>query len=118
MVQSSTKENSETLVLNDGKKWKLDESTRKNISSIKESVQSANKESKTDYKKLVTDLEAGANNLIQECRMSGKDHDMLHLWLEKFLSTLKQLKNSQPGQEKALFNELKQQVNNFDEYFE
>jgi hypothetical protein len=116
--KASEIKNSEALVLNNGKKWKLDDPTRINIISIKETMDAAAKERQRDYKMLATNLEAELNHLISECKMSGKDHDMLHVWLEEFLSTLKQLKDSNQQEKDKIFEKLNGQMQNFYQYFE
>jgi hypothetical protein len=106
------------LVLNAGKKWQLDEATRNNIDSIKKTVQTVEVSKTKDYAKTATDLENDANRLVSQCRMSGKDHDMLHLWLESFLSDLKELKTSSKEEQPIVFDRIKNHVNEFDNYFE
>lgn len=117
-VAHSHSEKQSQLVLNDGKKWKMDESTRNNIDSIKQTVQSFASGQQKDYTKLATGLENDANRLVSQCRMSGKDHDMLHLWLEDFLSDLKQLKTSSKGEQPTAFERIETMVKEFSNYFE
>jgi hypothetical protein len=106
------------LVLNEGKKWKLDEATRSNIDSIKNTVRTAATSEEKNYTKIASDLENDANRLVSQCRMSGKDHDMLHLWLESFLSDLKQLKSSSKEEPPMAFAKIETQVKEFGDYFE
>lgn len=117
-AQSETIEHKGQLVLNDGKKWKLDEPTRLHISAIKQIVQSAKGDKNADYNQLVNKLQTEADKLISDCKMTGKDHDMLHLWLEEFLSSLRQLKLSKPSDQPGSFEKLNAIVNDFDNYFE
>lgn len=117
-VMHSTSEKQSQLVSNDGKKWKLDEATRNNIDSIKKTVQTFTASQEKDYAKVATDLENDANRLVSQCRMSGKDHDMLHLWLERFLSDLKQLKSSSKEEQPTAFERIESQIKQFGDYFE
>lgn len=117
-VTHSTSEKQSQLVLNDGKKWKLDEATRNNIDSIKKTVQTVAVSKEKDYAKAATDLENDANRLVSQCRMSGKDHDMLHMWLESFLSDLKQLKTGSKEEQPMAFAKIETSVNGFSDYFE
>lgn len=106
------------LELNDGKKWKLDDATRHNIDSIKKTVQTFASSQQKDYTKIASVLENDANRLVSQCRMSGKDHDMLHLWLESFLSDLKQLKSSSKEKQPTAFERIEIVVKEFGDYFE
>ena len=117
-VVHSTSEKESQLVLDDGKKRKLDEATRNNIDSIKKTVQFVASSQQKDYAKVAADLENDANRLVSQCRMSGKDHDMLHLWLENFLSDLKQLKTASKEEQPNAFAKIETLVKEFGDYFE
>ena len=117
-VVHSTSEKHSQLVLNDGKKWKLDEATRHNIDLIKKTVQPDAASRQKDYAKVTADLESDANRLVSQCRMSGKDHDMLHLWLENFLSDLKQLKTASKEEQPIVFAKIETLIKEFGDYFE
>lgn len=117
-VAHSHSEKQSQLVSNDGKKWKLDEATRNNINWIKKTVQTFTASQEKDYAKAATDLENDANRLVSQCRMSGKDHDMLHVWLENFLSDLKQLKTSSKQNQPLVFEGIENLVKEFGDYFE
>lgn len=106
------------LTLNDGKKWNLDDPTRTNIKAISQVFEKAAKETGPDYINLAGQLQAATNKLVSECKMSGKDHDMLHVWLGNYLAALKELKSSEAGTQKAAFNKIGEQLNSFDQYFE
>jgi len=107
-----------TLSLNEGKKWKLDETTRFNMNETKQVFQQTAEKSNPNYIALATDLQDRANKLVSECKMSGKDHDMLHLWLEKYLSTIKELRAPETTTQEAAFHKIEEQLKSFDHYFE
>ena len=117
-VMHSHSEKESQLVLNNGNKWKLDEATRSNMDSIRKAVQTVGKSTEKNYVKAASDLENDANRLVSQCRMSGKDHDMLHLWLENFLSDLKQLKASSKEDQPMAFERIETLVKEFGDYFE
>lgn len=106
-----------TLTLNDGKKWKLDEPTRENIRSIKQTFEGSVSAGQ-DYETLAKKLQVKSNKLVSECKMSGKDHDMLHLWLTDYLSALKDLNSSEPTKQEASFHKIEEQLKSFEMYFE
>lgn len=117
-VMHSNSEKPGQLVLNGGKKWKLDEATRNNIDSIKKTIQTAATNKERNFAKAASDLEKDANRLVSQCHMSGKDHDMLHTWLENFLSDLKQLKSSSKEEQPMAFERIETLVKEFGDYFE
>lgn len=96
------------LELNNGKKWKMDDSTRLNMSALKQIVTAG--EEKT-Y--LLKSVRAQTDKLVRECRMQGPDHDALHVWLTEFLKHLKEAETGKEG-----LAELKEDVDEFYNYFE
>lgn len=106
------------LTLNNGQKWKLDEPTRKNMGEIKSIVDKAVAQPVPDYNAVAADLQASTDKLIGECRMSGPDHDALHLWLEDYLPALKELHATNKPMQKTAFHTIHSQVTQFDKYFE
>lgn len=118
VTQSQNERQSQKLVLNDGKKWKLDKATRNNIASIKQTVQKVSSLGERDYTKITTNLENGASQMVSQCKMTGKDHEMLHVWLQDFLSSLKELKQSSQTEQPILFEKIEKHVNEFDNFFE
>jgi hypothetical protein len=117
-VQSGQGEHTGQLVLNDGKKWKLDEPTRIHINAIKQTVDSASRENSIDYNRLANQLQSESDKLVSDCKMTGKDHEMLHIWLEEFLSSLSQMKRSNEQARPQAFGKLNDVVKDFDNYFE
>jgi hypothetical protein len=105
------------LTLNNGQKWKLDEPTRQNVGQIKAIVDKAAAQSSPNYHLLATDLQASTDKLIGECRMSGPDHDALHLWLEQYLPALKELHNDNKTVQEAAFKKVQIKVREFGDYF-
>lgn len=111
-------EHSTKLTLNNGQKWKLDEPTRKNIGEIKSILDKAAAQPAPDYHQVATDLQAATDKLIGQCRMSGPDHDALHLWLQDYLPALKELHSTDKSIQQAAFQTVRTEVNQFGEYFE
>ena len=100
--------NEATLMLNNGKKWKMDDSTRLNIAALNNILSGG--EEKTYVLKSVR---AQTDKLVRECRMQGPDHDALHLWLTGFLDHLKEAEAGKEG-----LGELKEDMEKFGKYFE
>ncbi|HYK56544.1 MAG TPA: hypothetical protein VEV15_08680, partial [Flavisolibacter sp.] len=91
-----------TLILNNGAKWKSDESTNSNVAQLK-AVTSRFHENKNkslaDYITAGNELQTGVDKMIKECRMQGADHDALHLWLEPLMKNVAALKKAASEQE-------------------
>ena len=86
----------EPLALNNGNKWKADSSTNRHVMSLKtmsDDFKQKPTPSVADYHLLAADLIVGLNGLIQDCKMSGEDHDALHKWLEPVLKETNQMKS-------------------------
>jgi hypothetical protein len=88
------------------------------MNAAKQIFQQSMQNSKQDYAALAANLQDNANKLVSECKMSGKDHEMLHIWLEKYLSNLKELKAPEAETQKAAFEKIGEQLKSFDQYFE
>jgi hypothetical protein len=101
------------LQLNNGKKWRLDETTRENIAAVK-SLMAGSLESQAT---LATNLQRQTDKLVSECKMEGPDHAALHIWLEQWLEHLRDFKNGGAASEAAL-RSLQKDVTEFDNYFE
>ena len=102
------------LSLNNGSKWKLDEPTRENIAEIKSYVSDSSHF--TDHAKSYEGLKMKTDNLVKECRMSGPDHDALHVWLSPFLKDVERL--NKPGEEREAYLAVSNHLREFDVYFE
>ena len=120
-VKSETKEtqphvtetNQAKLELNNGEKWKLDEATRQNMIEIKTYISQA---SHANGVLSGEELQKYADKLIKECRMSGPDHDALHVWLGSFLQHVQALKNNRDAESAS--HALHEDVKEFDTNFE
>ena len=62
-------------------------------------------------------LQSKIDTLIKQCRMQGPEHDALHVWLEKVLTDMKQLKDGENGYS-AAYAALKKQIESFYLFFE
>ena len=107
------------LVLNNGAKWKADSSTIGNVALLQKVISGAKKESLDNFLQTATQLEAGLNKMVSECKMQGADHDALHQWLEPLMEKARDLKKVTSTETAAtLLTEIDKQVNLFSQYFE
>lgn len=88
---------SDSLVLNNGAKWKADAPTNKNAGLlIATGDQFAKKSNRTleDYHAFGNDINAGINKMINECTMEGAPDQALHMWFLPVLKQTSTLKNA------------------------
>lgn len=105
-----------------GVKWKADSVTNNNVAilrSIAEDFKTKSTPSVSDYQKLSADLTTGLNKMIKECKMTGADHDALHIWLEPVLKENTALKSStDPEIAGTIFKSTDHRLDNYNNYFE
>lgn len=112
----NVEENTDQLVLNEGKKWKVNEEM---MPFILESEQLVLKYNDDDYLALAEQLFELNNNLIKSCTMDGPAHDELHKWLHPHIDLLKKLKAAEDqSQSTKLIQEIKDSFVVFHAYFE
>ena len=113
--------NKTSLTLNNGEKWKADESTNNNVAALEQitnDFKPVEEKSTEDYKALHTSLQEGIEKMVKECRMQGADHDALHLWLEPLMGMVKRMENVASATEgSASFEEINNQINLYRQYF-
>ncbi len=103
--------------LNNGVKWEADAPTRTNVAAL---VRIINDPAYTDAKQrnqLYTNLQVQLDTLVRQCRMQGPAHDALHVWLEKVMSDVKELKDEEHEYSKV-YSMLKSDVESFYQTFE
>ena len=84
------------LVLNDGKKWQMDDHTRASFAKMAESFKDVDVEALgADGLKLAgVGLREDLDGLIQGCTMTGPDHDQLHVYLMAYIPAVTALQES------------------------
>jgi hypothetical protein len=106
-----------TVPLNSGTKWKADEATRKNVAAMVQVVEDSGYADATKRKQLYASLQSKTDTLIKQCRMQGAEHDALHVWLERVLKDMKEVKEEDNEYHKA-YAVLKKDVKSFYDFFE
>ncbi len=113
---------SEGLSLNNGNKWKADASTNNNVKALLVIVDELNtRKDKTlvNYHNAATDLQAGVEKMVKECRMQGADHAALHKWLEPLMKQVSAFqKSATEEQAEKEFHSIHEQLNLYEKYFE
>src|SRR5262245_11114166 len=82
----------ETVPLNNGGKWKADEATKKNVAVMVQVVNDTTYAGAENKEQLYTSMQTKVDTLVDQCRMKGPEHEALHVWLEKVLKDMKELK--------------------------
>ena len=115
-------ENKTGLELNNGDKWKADNSTNNNVKDLQvvlEQFNARTDQSMAAYKLAADDLQLGLNKMVSECKMKGPDHDALHKWLEPLIGQVKELKQVSTEADAAkMIAAIHTQVNYYNQYFE
>ncbi len=110
------------LTLNNGDKWKADSSTYNNVMDLKNTSDMFKIQpfpSLNEYQSLGNDLTKEINKMIQECKMTGPDHEALHKWLEPILENTNKLKSvSDTAAAKPIFQSIDTRLNEYRNYFE
>jgi hypothetical protein len=111
---SSTKE----WQVNNGARHKADDPTRKNVAAMVQTINDPDNLGKENSAKLTKQLQGRIDTLVQQCKMSGPEHDALHAWLEKVLEDLKEIKEKEGDEYQKSYAALKKDVESFYNFFE
>lgn len=112
-----------TLSLNNGAKWKSDESTFTGMKRLELTLFNFSKDFKeptiNDYNKLGEALANINADIIKQCSMEGKDHDQLHILLAPMLENVDVIKKgTDPVQVEENVQELRSAITKFFAHFE
>lgn len=103
-------------------KWNADEATNKNVAQLQNKAAALNKTNANTvagYQRISDSLQTSLNQLVRECKMKGRDHDALHLWLEPLLSEVKSLKTvADANAGERLFHSIRTRLADYNLYFE
>ncbi|HJW18086.1 MAG TPA: hypothetical protein VJ499_13230 [Flavisolibacter sp.] len=112
----------DSLNLNNGKKWQGDSVTKANVSSLQAVVQETiaiSNPGQKEYNNAGISLKNQLDKLINECRMQGPDHEALHKWLTPLFNKVSALVKTQDSKEASeLIEEIHMHLNTFNTYFE
>ena len=109
------------LTLNNGAKWQADSTTSRHIVDLRTIVDMFKIQpnpSANEYQILGNDLGNSLNKMIQDCKMTGPDHDALHQWMEPILNESNQLKSiTDTTTARTTFNLIDKQLDDYHTYF-
>ncbi|MGD9548407.1 MAG: hypothetical protein AB7V45_12790 [Candidatus Krumholzibacteriia bacterium] len=96
--QTTAEESIPGLSLDDGAKWVMDDHTRTQFAAM-----TARMERGGDVRTVGAGLQEDLDKLIQGCRMTGKGHDQLHMFLVSYMPAVRGMAEdgSEESREKA-----------------
>lgn len=106
-----------SIPLNKGEKWKVDQSTATHVGKMQEIAGEFTESKIKDPQKLQSQLKEQISFLVKSCRMKGESHDALHHWLHPYMKLVDDLENAESAdspQVTAVLNHLE----SFNNYFE
>jgi len=109
----------ETIELNNGEKWKVDENMITHIRNMENDLSNFKGTTLKEYKILSENLQKNVDLLTSNCTMKGKAHDELHKWLLPFLGLAEEFEASKNDQEfEEKYQAIKISFITFNTYFE
>ncbi len=110
------------LTLNNGAKWKADTATNQHVTDLRtiaDNFKILPFPALVEYTALGNDLNNSLQKMIQECKMTGADHEALHHWLEPVLKETNELKNTKDtASARKNFEHIDAQIDAYHTYFE
>ena len=108
-------QNNESIQLDGSKKWKVDKNMLSHIRNMEKDVLNIDVSKPENLTILAENLNKNIHLLTSNCTMKGQAHDELHKWLLPYIELVNQFSDA-PSVESL--NELKNNFNTFNQYFE
>ena len=100
-------------------KWQTDSATRLHVLNLHKIVSADDPQAADACQELSENISAEINALLRDCRMKGDAHEALHQWLESFMESNAQLKQSGAAEEAARqVSSMRQQLDQYTKTFE
>lgn len=106
---------SHSIELNNGKKWKVDENMMIHIRNMEKDVSEFGKTNSKDYNTLAKKIKQNIDLLTSNCTMSGKSHDELHKWLVPYIELVDTFSKEKSANQ---FREIQNTFKTFNQYFQ
>jgi hypothetical protein len=116
--ENEQENNTKTAPLNKSNKWKADQATKTNVAAMVQVVNDNSYASATKRKQLYTNLQGRIDTLIKQCNMKGAEHDALHVWLQKVIKDLEELKEDDDDRYGEAYVTVKNDIEAFYTSFE
>ena len=105
---------SETIQLNNGEKWKVDDNMIIHIRNMEKDVVHFDQEKSTNYSLLADKLKTNIDILTSNCTMKGQAHDELHKWLVPYIELVDSFSEEKSANQ---FTEIQNSFLTFNQYF-
>ena len=106
---------SETIQLNNGEKWKVDDNMMLHIRNMEKDVVHFDQEKSTNYSLLANKLKTNIDILTSNCTMKGQAHDELHKWLVPYIELVDLFSKEKSANQ---FTEIQNSFKTFNQYFQ
>ena len=106
---------SETIQLNNGEKWKVDDNMMLHIRNMEKDVVHFDQEKSTNYSLLANKLKTNIDILTSNCTMKGQAHDELHKWLVPYIELVDSFSKEKSANQ---FIEIQNSFKTFNQYFQ
>ena len=106
---------SETIQLNNGEKWKVDDNMMIHIRNMEKDVVHFDQEKSTNYSLLANKLKTNIDILTSNCTMKGQAHDELHKWLVPYIELVDLFSKEKSANQ---LTEIQNSFKTFNQYFQ
>lgn len=109
----------QSIELNNGEKWKVDQNMITYIHQMEDDVQVFTNSKQNNYKLLANQLQKNIDLLTSNCTMEGKAHDELHKWLLPYIDLVNELSEAEGKIQAAKqFENIQTSFITFNQYFQ
>lgn len=109
------------IMLDNGKKWKVDDETKLRIENIRGLLKEFQSQKKTlalsDYNAIGTKVGTEIDGIIKGCSLTGQAHDELHKLLAMFFPELNNLRSNDLDMAKDGLKNIQELIVQFDIFF-
>ena len=119
IVEEKHHHEEEAIVLNEGKKWKVDDNMLTFIRNMEAGINDFEDNSERDYPRLANSIDENIRELTSNCTMKGQAHDELHKWLIPFIELSEQFDAAtELEDQEKIYEEFQASFEVFNTYFE
>ncbi len=118
LKDNTSQETSDSIELNNGAKWKVNDTMMAYIRIIEKNITHFNGSTLNDFEMLHTTIKSNIDLLTSSCTMTGKAHDELHKWLLPFIDLVDEFGNNKTIEsQKSNLHNLKNSFIIFNTFF-
>ncbi|MBK8391499.1 MAG: hypothetical protein IPL23_20365 [Saprospiraceae bacterium] len=111
--------NIQTINLNDGEKWAVNEEMKPFISDSEKILNEFIAKKSKDFITLAAQLKEKNSGLVKSCTMQGASHDELHKWLHPHMKLIESLANASDLEAASkTIDELKESFVTYNQFFQ